>query len=160
MMPTTIIYPGTFDPLTNGHVDIAVRAGKLFDKVIVAVAANPQKQPLFHLDERVALATQIFAAHDHITVMPFDGLLVAFVKQQNAAAILRGLRAVTDFDYEFQLAGMNRQLDASIETLFLTPHENYTFISASMVKEVARLGGDFSQFVHPVVADALKEQFK
>ncbi len=98
MMPTTIIYPGTFDPLTNGHVDIAVRAGKLFDKVIVAVAANPQKQPLFHLDERVELATQIFPAHSNITVMPFEGLLVNFVKQQNAAGILRGLRAVTDFD--------------------------------------------------------------
>ena len=150
------LYPGTFDPLTHGHEDIVRRARKLFDEVVVAVAANPAKRPLFSLDERVSLARTALSAIDGVRIVGFDNLLVERVRQEGARVILRGLRAVSDFEYEFQLAGMNRRLDASIETVFMTPSEQEMYISASLVKEIAQLGGDVSPFVHPAVMAALK----
>lgn len=152
---TTALYPGTFDPITNGHSDLIARAELLFDKVVVAVAANPGKQPAFSLDERVAMAKQVLAGHDRVEVMEFDSLLVNFASKCGASVILRGLRAVSDFEYEFQLAGMNRRLAPDIETVFLTPGEQFSYISSSLVREVASLGGDVSDFVHPVVVSAL-----
>ena len=152
---TTALYPGTFDPITNGHSDLIARAELLFDKVVVAVAANPGKQPAFSLDERVAMAKQVLAGHDRVEVMEFDSLLVNFAGKCGASVILRGLRAVSDFEYEFQLAGMNRRLAPDIETVFLTPGEQFSYISSSLVREVASLGGDVSDFVHPVVVSAL-----
>lgn len=156
-MKNTIIYPGTFDPITKGHEDLVERACKLFDKVIVAVAANPRKESLFSLDERVELAKQVLAAYEPVEVMGFANLLIDFAKEQKARIILRGLRAVSDFEYEFQLANMNRRLADDIETLFLTPAEQYTYISSTMIKEVARLGGNIRQFVHPLVAASLQK---
>lgn len=150
------LYPGTFDPLTHGHEDIVRRARKLFDEVVVAVAANPAKRPLFSLDERVGLARTALSAIDGVRIVGFDNLLVERVRQEGARVILRGLRAVSDFEYEFQLAGMNRRLDAGIETVFMTPSEQEMYISASLVKEIAQLGGDVSPFVHPAVMAALK----
>jgi len=150
------LYPGTFDPLTHGHEDIVRRARKLFDEVVVAVAANPAKRPLFSLDERVSLARTALSAIDGVRIVGFDNLLVERVRQEGARVILRGLRAVSDFEYEFQLAGMNRRLDAGIETVFMTPSEQEMYISASLVKEIAQLGGDVSPFVHPAVMAALK----
>ncbi len=154
----TAIYPGTFDPITNGHSDLIERATRLFDRTIVAVAASPKKGTLFGLDERVALAQEILADLRGVEVVGFDNLLADFARQQEVNVILRGLRAVSDFEYEFQLAGMNRKLAAEIETIFLTPAEEYTFISSSLVKEVSSLGGDVSQFVHPTVDAALKQR--
>ena len=150
------LYPGTFDPLTHGHEDIVRRARKLFDEVVVAVAANPAKRPLFSLEERVQLARTALGAIDGVRVVGFGDLLVERVRQEGACVILRGLRAVSDFEYEFQLAGMNRRLDAGIETVFMTPSEQEMYISASLVKEIAQLGGDVSPFVHPAVMAALK----
>ena len=150
------LYPGTFDPLTHGHEDIVRRARKLFDEVVVAVAANPSKRPLFSLEERVQLARTALGAIDGVRVVGFGDLLVERVRQEGACVILRGLRAVSDFEYEFQLAGMNRRLDAGIETVFMTPSEQEMYISASLVKEIAQLGGDVSPFVHPAVMAALK----
>lgn len=150
------LYPGTFDPLTHGHEDIVRRARKLFDEVVVAVAANPAKRPLFSLEERVQLARTALGAIDGVRVVGFGDLLVERVRQEGAHVILRGLRAVSDFEYEFQLAGMNRRLDAGIETVFMTPSEQEMYISASLVKEIAQLGGDVSPFVHPAVMAALK----
>lgn len=150
------LYPGTFDPLTHGHEDIVRRARKLFDEVVVAVAANRAKRPLFSLDERVGLARTALSGIDGVRVVGFDNLLVERVRQEGAHVILRGLRAVSDFEYEFQLAGMNRRLDAGIETVFMTPSEQEMYISASLVKEIAQLGGDVSPFVHPAVMAALK----
>ncbi len=152
---TTALYPGTFDPITNGHSDIVARAELLFDRVVVAVAANPGKQPAFSLDERVAMAKQVLAGHERVEVIEFDSLLVNFASECGASVILRGLRAVSDFEYEFQLAGMNRRLAPDIETVFLTPSEQFAYISSSLVREVAALGGDVSEFVHPVVVSAL-----
>jgi len=152
---TTALYPGTFDPITNGHSDLVARAELLFDKVVVAIAANPGKQPAFTLDERVAMAKQVLAGHDRVEVIEFDSLLVNFAGKCGASVILRGLRAVSDFEYEFQLAGMNRRLAPEIETVFLTPSEQFAYISSSLVREVASLGGDVSDFVHPVVVSAL-----
>ncbi len=152
---TTALYPGTFDPITNGHSDLVARAELLFDKVVVAVAANPGKQPAFTLDERVAMAKQVLAGHERVEVIEFDSLLVNFAGECGASVILRGLRAVSDFEYEFQLAGMNRRLAPDIETVFLTPSEQFAYISSSLVREVAALGGDVSDFVHPVVVSAL-----
>ncbi len=152
---TTALYPGTFDPITNGHSDLVARAELLFDKVVVAVAANPGKQPAFSLDERVAMAKQVLAGHERVEVIEFDSLLVQFAGKCGASVILRGLRAVSDFEYEFQLAGMNRHLAPEIETVFLTPSEQFAYISSSLVREVASLGGDVSDFVHPVVVSAL-----
>jgi pantetheine-phosphate adenylyltransferase len=157
-MKTTAIYPGTFDPITNGHSDLIERAARLFDKVIVAVAENPGKGATFSLEERVALATEVLAGIDNVEVMGFNSLLVDFVHEQGAQVIMRGLRAVSDFEYEFQLAGMNRRLAPEIETLFLTPAEQYAYISASLVREIASHGGDVSSFVHAKVGAALRER--
>ncbi len=149
-----VIYPGTFDPLTRGHEDVVRRAAGLFGEVVVAVAAS-RSETLFSLDERVAMAREIFAGFENVRVEGFDGLLINYVRAQNARVVLRGLRAVSDFEYEFQMAGMNRSLHPDVETLFLTPAEQYTFISASMVREIARFGGDVSKFVSPSVAARL-----
>lgn len=157
-MNTTVIYPGTFDPITNGHIDLVHRASKLFDRIIVAIAINPGKAPTFTLDERVALAEQTLANLDNVEVSGFEGLLIDVAKQKGANVILRGLRAVSDFEHEFQLAGMNRKMNPEIETLFLTPAEQYTYISSSLVREIASLGGDVSEFVAPCVVDALKRK--
>ena len=149
-----VVYPGTFDPLTRGHEDVVRRAAGLFGEVVVAVAAS-RSETLFSLDERVAMAQEIFAGYSNVRVDGFDGLLMNYVRTQNARAVLRGLRAVSDFEYEFQMAGMNRSLHPDVETVFLTPAEQYTFISASMVREIARFGGDVSKFVSPSVAARL-----
>lgn len=158
-MQITAIYPGTFDPITNGHIDIIARAAKLYHRVIVAVAVNSNKTPLFSLDERVALAQAVTTEFANVSVMGFSTLLVEFAKQQNANVILRGLRAVSDFEYEFQLAGMNRRLSPDLETMFLTPAEQHEFISSTMIREIARLQGDVSSFVPPVVGLALTKKF-
>ncbi len=154
------IYPGTFDPITNGHTDLVQRARPLFDKVIVAIAASSGKAPLFSLEERIELAKIALAGMDNVEICGFDILLVKFAQQCNAGVILRGLRAVSDFEYEFQLTGMNRKLAPGIETLFLMPAEQYGYISSSLVKEVARLDGDVSDSVHPQVYRALQQKFK
>jgi len=154
----TAIYPGTFDPITNGHSDLIERATRLFDRTIVAVAASSKKSPRFNLDERIALAQRVLADLNGVEVVGFDNLLADFARQQEVNVILRGLRAVSDFEYEFQLAGMNRKLAPEIETMFLTPAEEYTFISSSLVREVSSLGGDVSQFVHPMVDAALRQR--
>ena len=149
------IYPGTFDPITNGHTDLVRRAARLFDRVVVGVAAHSGKTPFFGLDERVGLARQALRDLDNVAVAGFDGLLVAFAQAQGAQVILRGLRAVSDFEFEFQLAAMNRKLAPQLESLFLTPAEEYAFISSGLVREVALLGGDVAAFVDPSVAAAL-----
>ena len=154
------VYPGTFDPVTHGHSDLVARAARMFEQVIVAVAENPGKIPAFDTKERVALAREVLAGVDNVEVCAFDCLLVDFARQRGASVILRGLRAVSDFEYEFQLAGMNRHLAADIETLFLTPAEQYAFISSSLVREVASLGGDVSPFVHPSVSAALNNRLR
>lgn len=155
-MITTAIYPGTFDPITNGHIDLVMRASRLFDKVIVAVAINPGKKPAFNLAERVDLAKQTLTGLDNVEVCGFEGLLIDVANQKQAKVIIRGLRAVSDFEHEFQLAGMNRRMRPEIETLFLTPAEQFTYISSSLVREIAALGGDVSEFVAPCVMTALK----
>lgn len=154
-MSVIAVYPGTFDPITNGHSDLVGRASGLFDKVIVAIAANPGKTPLFDLEQRVNMAQQVLAGLDNVEVCGFSELLVDFVHQKQANVILRGLRAVSDFEYEMQLASMNRHLAEDIETLFLTPSEKNSFISSSLVREIAQHGGDVSEFVHKSVATEL-----
>ena len=154
------VYPGTFDPITKGHVDLIQRAARLFDQIIVAVADNPTKKATFTLTERVDMASAVTAEIDNVQVLSFDTLLVEFVRQQHASVILRGLRAVSDFEYEFQLAGMNRHLSPETETLFLTPADQYSYISSSLVKEIARLGGDISDFVHENVKAALNRRMR
>jgi len=149
------VYPGTFDPITRGHEDLVRRAARLFGEVVVAVADSRTKQPFFSLDERVEMAASVLADCPNVRVTGFSGLLIHFLQQQDAYIILRGLRAVSDFEYEFQLAGMNRNLYPNVETIFLTPSEQYMFISASMVREIALLGGDVSQFVQPAVCARL-----
>lgn len=156
MIDGTVIYPGTFDPLTRGHEDLVRRASLLFRKVVVAVAASATKGPIFTLEERVDLARTVLAAYDNVEVVGFSGLLMDFVQARDARVILRGLRAVSDFEYEFQMAGMNRKLFPDVETVFLTPDEEYMFISATMVREIARFGGDVSQFVQPSVLERLR----
>jgi pantetheine-phosphate adenylyltransferase len=151
------VYPGTFDPITNGHSDLVGRAARLFDRVVVAVAENPGKKPAFEAGRRVELARAVLSEVPNVEVCSFNSLLVDFVKRSRAQVILRGLRAVSDFEYEFQLAGMNRRLAPDLETLFLTPAEQYAYISSSLVREVASLGGDVSKFVHPAVRAALAE---
>ena len=150
------VYPGTFDPLTKGHEDLVARAAKLFDRLVVAVAHSEAKLPFFSLDERIGLATEILAPFPNVTVIGFSGLLSEFLKVQDAHVILRGLRAVSDFEYEFQMAGMNRKLLPGVETMFLTPSDKYMFLSATIVREIATLGGDVSDFVHPLTAKALQ----
>lgn len=152
------VYPGTFDPITRGHEDLVRRASRLFGEVIVAVADNRAKQPFFTLEERVEMAASVLADCPNVRVAGFSGLLIHFLQSQEAAIILRGLRAVSDFEYEFQLAGMNSKLYPNVETIFLTPSEQYMFISASMVREIALLGGDVSQFVQPAVSARLSDK--
>jgi pantetheine-phosphate adenylyltransferase len=155
----TAIYPGSFDPLTNGHLDVVQRAAKLFDRVVVAVAKNEVKSPLFTLDERLALVNQSIPHLPNVEAGSFDSLLVEYVVSQKAQAIIRGLRAVSDFEFEFQLALMNRKLNENIETIFMMPKDTYTFLSSRIVKEIARLGGDVSSFVPPPVQAALANKF-
>jgi pantetheine-phosphate adenylyltransferase len=152
------IYPGTFDPLTLGHEDLVRRASRLFSEVVVAVADSRPKRPFFSLEERVDIARETLAAFPNVRVEGFNGLLMDFLRQQNARIILRGLRAVSDFEYEFQMAGMNRSLNPDVETVFLTPAEKYQFISATMVREIAVLGGDVSKFVQPKVLERLRQR--
>jgi pantetheine-phosphate adenylyltransferase len=156
---TRAMYPGTFDPVTRGHQDLIRRAAHLFDEVVVAVAHSPRKAPLFDLETRLDLLRQVVTEHRNVRVEAYAGLTVNFAREQGLGAILRGLRAVSDFEYEFQLATMNRQLEDTIETVFMTPAEQFTYISSSLVKEVASLGGEISHFVDPVVASALRARF-
>lgn len=157
-MEARAVYPGTFDPLTRGHEDIVRRARYLFSEVIVAIADNPAKKPFFSLQERVEMAQAVLADCQNVRVVGFSGLLMQFVREQGAWVVVRGLRAVSDFEYEFQLAGMNRKLFPEVETLFLTPSEQYMFISASLVREIALLGGDVSKFVSPLIEDGMKRK--
>jgi pantetheine-phosphate adenylyltransferase len=154
------IYPGSFDPVTNGHLDVIERARKLFDEVVVAVAHNDQKQPLFTLEERLDFLGQVTASLAGVKVAPLDGLLVEFAVQQNAHAVVRGLRAVSDFEFEFQMALMNRKLEATVETIFLMPKEEYTYLSSRIVKEIARLGGDVGKFVPPCVVESFARKLQ
>ncbi|AKX45304.1 phosphopantetheine adenylyltransferase [Thiopseudomonas alkaliphila] len=153
-----VLYPGTFDPITRGHSDLVERAARIFDEVIVAVAASPKKQPLFSLEKRVALAEEALAHLPNVRVLGFSNLLAHFVKEVDAHVLMRGLRAVSDFEYEFQLANMNRKLAPDVESMFLTPSEKYSFISSTLVREIAALEGDISEFVHPAVEAALAER--
>ena len=152
------VYPGTFDPLTRGHEDLVRRASSLFGRVIIGIAESRNKKPLFPLDERVAIAREVLAPYANVEVHGFDCLLMDFVHQQGASVIVRGLRAVSDFEYEFQMAGMNRNLYPEVETIFLTPGEQYMFVSATMVREIALFGGDVSKFVQPLVHERLKSK--
>ncbi|MFN7551815.1 MAG: pantetheine-phosphate adenylyltransferase [Pseudomonadota bacterium] len=154
------VYPGTFDPITNGHADLVARAAPLFDRIVVGIAESPGKGPSLPLDLRISLAQEALASVPNVDVRGFDSLLATFVRDLGAGVILRGLRAVSDFEYEFQLASMNRHLIPEVETLFLTPAEQYSFISSSLVREIARLGGDVSGFVHPSVQQALRRRFQ
>lgn len=155
-----VIYPGTFDPITNGHTDLIERAGRMFDEVVVAVAYNSKKQPLLNLEERCELVRKATAHIPNVTVTGFSNLLADFVREQNATVILRGLRAVSDFEYEFQLADMNRRLAPEIESVFLTPANHLSYISSTLIREIASLGGDVSEFVDPAVAEALAKKFR
>ena len=157
-MATTAIYPGTFDPITLGHTDIVSRASSLFDRLIVAVAGSTAKNTVFSADERVALAAEILRDFPNVEVKRFDGLMVDFARQEQASVVLRGLRAVTDFEYEFQLAGMNRKRMPECDPVFLPPTESFTYISSSLVREIASLGGDISEFVHPRIKQVLDER--
>ena len=157
-MKTIAVYPGTFDPITNGHIDLVMRASRLFEHVIVAVAINPSKKPAFALEERVNLAMQTLQDLSNVEVCSFQGLLVDVAREKKAQVIIRGLRAVSDFEHEFQLAGMNRHMEPNVETMFLTPAEQFSYISSSLVREVASLGGDVSAFVPPCVALALSNK--
>ena len=154
------VYPGTFDPITNGHADLIERASNMFSEVIVAIASNPSKQPLFSLDERVELIKQVCSHLDNVHVTGFTGLLASFAKENDADILVRGLRAVSDFEYEFPLANMNRRLNPDLESVFLTPSEENSFISSTLVKEVALHKGDVAQFCHPLVHEALKNRLK
>lgn len=157
-MSITAVYPGTFDPITAGHADLIKRAARFYDRLIIAVAANHNKNSLFSLTERIELAQTVLAEFENVEVIGFDTLLVDFVHQVGGNVLLRGLRAVSDFEYEFQLASMNRKLAPEIETMFMTPSEQYSFISSSLVKEISALGGDVSEFVHPAVGLALQKK--
>lgn len=157
-MTVAAMYPGTFDPITLGHEDLVRRACRIFDRVVVAIAANPSKEPLFTLDERVELARASISDLANVEVSGYDGLTVDFARDNGLGVIMRGLRAVSDFEYEFQLANMNRHLAVEVETAFLTPNENYNFISSSLVREICTMGGDISEFVSPIVNAALIER--
>lgn len=161
MAPNPIaIYPGTFDPITNGHIDVVQRATEMFGKVIVLVARNSSKTPMFADDERVAMIRQEFANNKNVEVDAFDGLLVDYARKKKATVLVRGLRAVSDFEYEFQMALMNRKLDPAINTVFLMPHARYTYLNSTIVREVSRLGGDVSSFVSAYVLERLQEKLK
>lgn len=153
------VYPGTFDPVTNGHIDLVDRSLRIFDDVIVAIAENPKKAPLFTLQERIAMFRVVTADYKRVTIEGFDGLLVDYVKKKNAVAIIRGLRAVSDFEYEMQMALMNRRLDSDIETVFMMPNQEYSFITSTIVKEAASYGGDVSSLVPGNVVEKLKKKF-
>ena len=155
----TVVYPGTFDPITNGHIDLVERGCRLFDKVILAIAPSTKKGPLFTLEERIALCENTLSHLDNLEIVGLDGLLVDFVQARDGMGILRGLRAVSDFEYEFQLANMNRAIAPNVESFFLTPAEHLSYISSSLVKEIAALGGDITKFVPPMVAEALREKY-
>jgi len=155
----SVVYPGTFDPITNGHTDLIQRASSLFDRVVVAVAVDTGKDPAFDIDRRVELAEQVLHGKSQVEITRFSGLLVEFARSHGIPVIMRGLRAVSDFEYEIQLAGLNRRMAPDVETLFLTPAEQHAYISSSLVREIARLGGDVSTFVAPVVQAALRERF-
>jgi pantetheine-phosphate adenylyltransferase len=155
-----VVYPGTFDPFTRGHEDLVRRAAKLFDRVVVGIADSESKRPAFTAAERVAMTREVTANVANVDVVPFSGLLMEFVHEQGARIVLRGLRAVSDFEYEFQMAGMNRNLYPEVETLFLTPSEQYMFVSATIVREIAKFGGDVSQFVHPHVQQKLRDKYR
>ncbi|VAW49416.1 Phosphopantetheine adenylyltransferase [hydrothermal vent metagenome] len=157
-MSIIAVYPGTFDPITTGHTDLIKRAARFYDRLVIAVADNRNKNTLFNLEERLALVEKVLVDFDNVEVCGFNTLLVDFVHEVGGNVLLRGLRAVSDFEYEFQLASMNRKLAPEIETMFMTPAEQYAFISSSLVKEVSALGGDVSEFVHPLVAGALKKK--
>lgn len=160
MSKTRVIYPGTFDPITNGHIDLVSRAAKMFDEVVVAIAIGHHKNPVFTLEERVALARESLKHLPNVEFIGFDGLLVNLFHEQKATAVLRGLRAVSDFEYEFQLANMNRRLDSNFEAVFLTPSEQHSFISSTLVREIARLQGDVTQFVPQAVVEAFEQKHK
>ncbi len=159
-MKNSAVYAGTFDPITYGHIDLVERASRIFSEVIVGIAASPHKKPLFTLDERVAMTKQVLSQFSNVKVYGFHSLLLDFAREHDANVILRGLRAVADFDYEFQLASMNRNLNPKIESMFLMPGEKYMYVSSSIVKEIAVLGGDINGFVPEIVANALKEKYK
>ena len=157
-MAVSAMYPGTFDPITLGHEDLVRRATRLFDRVVVSIAANPSKEPMFSLEERVELAQAVLGDLNNVEVMGYSGLTVEFARDNGLQAIIRGLRAISDFEYEFQLANMNRHLNDEVESVFLTPTETYTYISSSLVREICSMGGDISEFVSPEVRDALMER--
>jgi pantetheine-phosphate adenylyltransferase len=156
-MKRNAMYPGTFDPITNGHHDLVRRAASIFDRVIVAIAANPNKAPMFSLETRIDLARRVLHDIPHVEVVGYADLTVEFARKNNVSVVMRGLRAVSDFEFEFQLANMNRHLAHEIETVFLTPQEQFTFISSTLVREIAVLGGDVAEFVHPIVEAELKK---
>ncbi len=156
----SVIYPGTFDPITNGHSDLVERASKLFDRVILAIASSPKKAPAFDLAQRIELSKAVLGHLPNVEICGFNSLLIEFARAQQAQVILRGLRAVADFEYEFQLANMNRAMSPDIETVFLTPAEQYSYISSTLVREIASLGGDVTRFVHPAVRTALQKRFE
>ena len=156
----TVVYPGTFDPITNGHTNIVERAAKLFDKIIIAVAASPKKQPLFPIEQRVQMAKEVLSHLDNVEVIGFQNLLAEFVVEHKVNVILRGLRAVSDFEFEFQLADMNRRLVPQAESLFLTPDNHLSYISSTLIREIATLGGDVTEFVSPIVVKALESRFE
>ncbi len=157
-MGNKAIYPGTFDPITNGHTDIVARASRIFDSVVVAIAGSTSKQTVFSTEERVSLAQQVLSPYGNVEIVRFDGLLAHFCRAQHANIVLRGLRAVSDFDFEFQLAGMNKKLAPEVDTVFLTPEEEFSYISSSLIREIASLGGDVAEFVDPLVCDALNRR--
>ena len=159
-MTRTAIYPGTFDPVTRGHIDICKRGLKMFDHVVIGVADSLAKEPFFDIDERLDMLETVFADNDRISVRPFSGLLIDFARECNAEVIIRGLRAISDFEYEVQLAGMNRSLAKEIETVFLTAAQRFAFVSSSLVREIARLDGDVSEFLHPLVLQRLTDKLR
>jgi len=159
-MAETAIYPGTFDPVTRGHIDIVRRALKMFDRVVIGVADSPAKKPFFNLEERLDMLQTVFADDEQVQVRPFSGLLIDFARDCDATVIVRGLRAISDFEYEVQLAGMNRSLAPEIETVFLTAAQRYAFVSSSLVREIARLKGDVSEFLHPVILQRLTDKLQ
>jgi pantetheine-phosphate adenylyltransferase len=158
-MPVGAMYPGTFDPITNGHHELVRRAAQIFDRVVVAVAASPNKRPVFSLQERTQMAREVLADVPNVSVDSYEGLTVDYARNHDLQAVVRGLRAVSDFEYEFQLSSMNRTLSSDVETVFLCPEAEYNFISATLVREVAALGGDVSRFVHPLVQKSLNQKF-